>query len=75
MQAESEKLLPLGDHWSRSEVDETAFRDPRLRRRFGDLLCRLSDKSLWPVRTRRAPKPHIGSFPTHKVEEGDILRV
>lgn len=25
MQAESEKLLPVGDHWSRSEVDETAF--------------------------------------------------
>jgi hypothetical protein len=44
MQAKNEKLLPLGDHWSRSEVDETAFRDARLGHRFGDLLRRLSDR-------------------------------
>ena len=44
MQSESVKLMPLGDHWSHSEVDETALKDARLGRRFGDLLCRLSDR-------------------------------
>lgn len=28
MEAESEKLLPVGDHWSRSEVDEAALEMP-----------------------------------------------
>uniref|UniRef100_UPI0005BAD71F IS4/Tn5 family transposase DNA-binding protein n=1 Tax=Novosphingobium sp. B-7 TaxID=1298855 RepID=UPI0005BAD71F len=31
-------------HWSRGEVDEKAFKDARLGRRFGDLLCRLSNR-------------------------------
>jgi hypothetical protein len=44
MSAESDKLIPLGDHWSRSEIDEMAFKDARLGRRCGYLLCRLSDR-------------------------------
>ncbi len=44
MSAKSVKALPLSDHWSGNEVDETVFRDARLERRFGELLCRLSDR-------------------------------
>lgn len=77
MQAESEKLLPVGDHWSQSEVDETAFKDARLGRRFCDLLCRLSDRMGGTIplacqdwaRTKAAYR----FFSNPKVEEGDIL--
>jgi hypothetical protein len=77
MQAESEKLPPLGDHWSRSEVDETAFRDARLGRRFGELLCRLSDKmgGTIPLACQdwASTKAAYRFFSNPKVEEADIL--
>lgn len=77
MQAESEKLLPVGDHWSRSEVDETAFKDARLGRRFGDLLCRLSDRmgGTIPLACQdwASTKAAYRFFSNPKVEEGDIL--
>ncbi|WP_043152376.1 MULTISPECIES: IS4 family transposase [unclassified Sphingobium] len=77
MQAESEKLLPLGDHWSRSEVDETAFRDARLGRRFGDLLRRLSDRMGGSIplacQDWASTKAAYRFFSNPKVEEGDIL--
>ena len=77
MPAESEKLLPLGDHWSRSEVDENAFRDARLGRRFSDLLCRLSDRmgGTIPLACQdwASTKAAYRFFSNPKVEEGDIL--
>ena len=77
MSAESEERLPLSDHWSRSEVDATAFRDARLGRRFGDLLCQLSDRMGGTIplacqdwaSTKAAYRP----FSNPKVEEGAIL--
>lgn len=44
MQSGSVKLISVGDNWSHSEVDETAFKDASLGRRFSDLLCCLSDR-------------------------------
>ncbi len=77
MQAESEKLLLVGDHWSSSEVDETAFRDARLGRRFGDLLRRLSDRmgGTIPLACQdwASTKAAYRFFSNPKVEEGDIL--
>lgn len=77
MQAESEKLLPLGDDLSRSEVDETAFRDARLGSRFGDLLCRLSDRMGGTIslacQDRASTKAEYRFFSNPKVEEGGIL--
>src|SRR3954454_16854962 len=77
MQAESEKSLPPGDHWSRSEVDETAFSDARLGRRFGDLLCRLSDRmgGTIPLACQdwASTKAAYRFFSNPKVEEADIL--
>ena len=77
MQAEIEKLLPRGDHWSRSEVDETAFRDARLGRRFGDLLCRLSGRmgGTIPLACQdwASTKAAYRFFSNPEVEEGDIL--
>lgn len=77
MQAESEKLLLLGDHWSRSEVDETAFRDARLGRRFGDLLRCLSDRmgGTIPLACQdwASTKAAYRFFSNPKVEEGGIL--
>ncbi|WP_457354368.1 IS4/Tn5 family transposase DNA-binding protein [Sphingomonas sp. UYP23] len=77
MQAESEKLLLVGDHWSSSEVDEAAFRDVRLGRRFGDLLRRLSDRmgGTIPLACQdwASTKAAYRFFSNPKVEEGDIL--
>ncbi|HLZ07257.1 MAG TPA: IS4 family transposase [Chloroflexota bacterium] len=77
MSAKSEKTLPLGDHWSRNEVDETAFRDARLGRRFGELLCRLSDRmgGTIPLACQdwASTKAAYRFFSNPKVEEGDIL--
>ena len=77
MQAESEKLLLVGDHWSSSEVDETAFRDARLGRRFGDLLRRLSDRMGGTIplacQDSASTKAAYRFFSNPKVEEGDIL--
>ena len=77
MQPEIEKLLPRGDHWSHSEVDETAFKDARLGRRLVDLLCRLSDRmgSTIPLACQdwASTKAAYRFFSNPKVEEGDIL--
>lgn len=77
MQADSETLPLLGDHWSRSEVDETAFRDARLGRRFGDLLCRLSDRmgGTIPLACQdwASTKAAYRFFSNPKVEEAEIL--
>ena len=78
MQAESEKLLLVGDHWSSSsEVDETAFKDARLGRRFGDLLRRLSDRmgGTIPLACQdwASTEAAYRFFSNPKVEEGDIL--
>ena len=77
MQAKIEKLLPRGDHWSRGEVDETAFKDARLGRRFGDLLCRLSDRmgGTIPLSCQdwASTKAAYRFFSNPKVEEGNIL--
>ena len=77
MQAKIEKLLPRGDHWSRGEVDETAFRDARLGRRFGELLCRLSDRvgGTIPLACQdwASTKAAYRFYSNPKVEEGNIL--
>lgn len=72
-----DKLMPLADHWSRREVDEAAFKDARLGRRCGDLLCRLSDKmgGTIPLACQdwASTKAAYRFFSNPKVEEGDIL--
>lgn len=77
MSVGSDKVVPLGDHWSRSEVDETAFKDARLGRRCGDLLCRLSDRmgGTIPLACQdwASTKAAYRFFSNPKVEEGDIL--
>lgn len=77
MSAKSEKALPQGDHWSRNEVDGTAFRDARLGRRFGELLCRLSDRmgGTIPLACQdwASTKAAYRFFSNPKVEEGGIL--
>lgn len=77
MSVENDKLVRLGDHWSRSEVDETAFKDARLGRRCGDLLCRLSDRmgGTIPLACQdwASTKAAYRFFSNPKVEEGDIL--
>lgn len=77
MSVENAKLVRLGEHWSRSEVDETAFKDARLGRRCGDLLCRLSDRmgGTIPLACQdwASTKAAYRFFSNPKVEEGDIL--
>lgn len=77
MSAKNEKTLPPGDHWSRNEVDETVFKDARLGRRFGELLCRLSDRmgGTIPLACQdwASTKAAYRFFSNPKVEEGDIL--
>jgi Transposase DNA-binding len=64
-------------HWSDHEVDETAFKDARLGRRFGDLLRRLGDAmgSSIPFACQdwANTKAAYRFFSNAKVEEGDIL--
>lgn len=77
MSAAGDRFLPHGDHWSQNEVDETAFRDARLGRRFGDLLRRLSDRmgGTIPLACQdwASTKAAYRFFSNPKVEEGDIL--
>ena len=77
MSAADDRFLPQGDHWSQKEVDETAFRDARLGRRFGDLLRRLSDRmgGTIPLACQdwASTKAAYRFFSNPKVEEGDIL--
>jgi hypothetical protein len=77
MSAKNEKTLSPGDHWSRNEVDETVFKDARLGRRFGELLCRLSDRmgGTIPLACQdwASTKAAYRFFSNPKVEEGDIL--
>ncbi|WP_313668146.1 IS4 family transposase [Sandarakinorhabdus sp.] len=77
MSIECGKPSVVGDHWSRSEIDETAFRDARLGRRCGDLLCRLSDRmgGTIPLACQdwASTKAAYRFFSNPKVEEGDIL--
>ncbi len=74
---ESDQNQPVGDHWSRSEVDEMAFKDARLGRRFGDLLCQLSDRmgGTIPLACQdwASTKAAYRFFSNPKVEERDIL--
>ena len=77
MSVQNDELVRLGDHWSRSEVDETAFKDARLGRRCGDLLRRLSDRmgGTIPLACQdwASTKAAYRFFSNLKVEEGDIL--
>jgi len=77
MSADSDKIRVQGDHWALSEIDETAFKDARLGRRCGDLLCRLSDRmgGTIPLACQdwANTKAAYRFFANPKVEEGDIL--
>jgi hypothetical protein len=77
MQAEIEKPPPRSDHWSRNEVDETSFKDARLGRRFGELLCCLSDRmgGTIPLACQdwASTKAAFRFFSNPKVGEGYIL--
>lgn len=58
-------------------IDETVFRDARLGRRFGELLCRLSDRMGGTIslacKDWASTKAAYRFFSNSKVEEGDIL--
>ena len=77
MSAVGDNFQPLGGHWSQNEVDETAFSDARLGRRFGDLLRRLSDRmgGTIPLACQdwASTKAAYRFFSNPKVDEGDIL--
>ena len=77
MSVGSDKVVPLGDHWSRREVDEKAFKDARLGQRCGDLLCRLSDRmgGTIPLACQdwASTKAAYRFFSNPRVEERDIL--
>lgn len=77
MSASDDKFLPLDNHWLQNEVDETAFRDARLGRRYGDLLRCLSDRMgrTIPLACQdwAGTKAVYRFFSNPKVEEGDIL--
>ncbi len=77
MSAGGDKQRALGDHWSHNEVDQAAFKDARLGRRFSDLLCRLSDRmgGTIPLACRdwAGTKAAYRFFSNPKVEEGEIL--
>ncbi|MEC3909481.1 IS4 family transposase [Sphingobium sp. CR2-8] len=77
MSAGRDKQQALGDHWSQSEVDQAAFKDARLGRRFSDLLCRLSDRmgGTIPLACQdwAGTKAAYRFFSNPKVEEGEIL--
>jgi hypothetical protein len=64
-------------HWSDREIDETAFKDARLGRRFRDLLRQLGDSmgSSIPFACQdwASTKAAYRFFSNAKVEEGDIL--
>jgi hypothetical protein len=64
-------------HWSDHEVDETAFKDARLGRRFGDLLRQLGDamgRSIpFACQDWANTKAAYRFLSNAKVEEGDIL--
>ena len=64
-------------HWSDQEIDETAFKDVRLGRQFGDLLRRLGDamgNSIpFACQDWASTKAAYRFFSNAKVEEGDIL--
>lgn len=77
MSAGGDKQRALGDHWSHNEVDQAAFKDARLGRRFSDLLCRLSDRmgGTIPLACQdwAGTKAAYRFFSNPKVEEGEIL--
>lgn len=77
MSAGRDRQQALGEHWSQSEVDQAAFKDVRLGRRFSDLLCRLSDRmgGTIPLACQdwAGTKAAYRFFSNPKVEEGEIL--
>lgn len=77
MSGQSHESRAGGDHWSRGEVDEAAFKDVRLGRRFGDLLSCLSDRmgGTIPLACQdwASTKAAYRFFSNPKVEEGEIL--
>ena len=64
-------------HWSDQEVDEAAFKDARLGRRFADILKRLGDgmggSIPFACQDWASTKAAYRFFSNTKVEEGDIL--
>jgi len=64
-------------HWSEQEVDEAAFKDARLGRRFADLLKQLGDgmggSIPFACQDWANTKATYRFFSNAKVEEGDIL--
>ena len=67
-----------GAHWSEHEVDERAFKDARLGRRFADLLKRLGDgmggSIPFACQDWANTKAAYRFFANDRVEEGDILK-
>lgn len=65
-------------HWSDQEVDETAFKDVRLGRRFASILKQLGDgmggSIPFACQDWASTKAAYRFFSNSKVEEGDILR-
>lgn len=64
-------------HWTERETDETAFKDARLGRRFGDLLKQIGDgmgESIpYACQDWANTKAAYRFFANERVEEGDIL--
>lgn len=65
------------DHWTAGEVDEAAFRDARLGRRFGELLKQmadgLGDSIPYACQDWANTKAAYRFFANGRVDEGDIL--
>ena len=65
------------EHWTDSEVDETAFKDARLGRRFGEVIRQISDgmgESIpYACQDWASTKAAYRFFANERVEEGEIL--
>jgi hypothetical protein len=73
---EPRKSSPL-KHWTQGEIDESAFKDPRLGRRLGELLKRIGDgmgKSIpYACQDWANTKAAYRFLANGRVDEGDIL--
>jgi hypothetical protein len=65
------------EHWTEAEIDEDAFKDVRLGRRFAELLKQISDgmggSIPFPCQDRASTKAAYRFFANGRVEEADIL--
>jgi hypothetical protein len=66
------------EHWTEREIDEGAFKDARLGRRFGELLKQISDgmggSIPFACQDWASTKAAYRFFANERVEEADILR-